>query len=89
MPPQSSVSIYTPSFSSLSPPTLQNTPQASRKKLKDDDAAYIGASGSKRSRDSVDKTVVPDGRRAKRKKFQSVYDPTYLLSPVAGLMSSA
>lgn len=75
MPPQSSVSIYTCSFSSLSPLTLPNTPQTSRKKLKDDDAAYIGASGSKRPRDSVDKTVVPDGRRAKRKKVQSVYDP--------------
>ncbi|KAF9651290.1 hypothetical protein BDM02DRAFT_3127045 [Thelephora ganbajun] len=48
----------------------------SRRKPKDDDAAYIGASGSKRPRDSADKTAVPDGRRAKRKKVQSVYDPT-------------
>ena len=54
---------------------LQNMPQTSRRKPKDDDAAYIGASGSKRPRDSVDKTVVPDGRRAKRKKVQSTYDP--------------
>ena len=77
MPPQSSVGIYTPSSSSsLSPLTLQNAPQTSRRKPKDDDAAYIGASGSKRPRDSVDKTVVPDGRRAKRKKVQSVYDPS-------------
>jgi len=82
MPPQSSVGIYTPSSSSsLSPLTLRNTAQTSRRKPKDDDAAYIGASGSKRPRDSVDKTVVPDGRRAKRKKVQSVYGPT--VSPLS------
>lgn len=81
MPPQSTVSIYTlSSSSSLSPLTLQNPLQASRRKPKDDDAAYIGASGSKRPRDSVDKTVVPDGRRAKRKRVQSVYDLTVSLS---------
>ncbi|KAF9785901.1 hypothetical protein BJ322DRAFT_1020077 [Thelephora terrestris] len=54
----------------------------SRRKPKDDDAAYIGASGSKRPRDSVDKmSAVPDGRRAKRKKVQSVTQELAALPP--------
>jgi len=89
MPPQSSVSVYTSSASSsLSVLTIQNISQTSRRKPKDDDAAYIGASGSKRPRESVDKTVVPDGRRAKRKKVQSVYEPSSLIR-VPDLMDSA
>ena len=88
MPPQSTVGIYTLSSSSSSSPlTLQNSLQASRRKPKDDDAAYVGASGSKRPRDSVDKTVVPDGRRAKRKRVQSAYD-TVVSFNVLGFMNS-
>jgi hypothetical protein len=44
-----------------------------RKNPKDDDAAYIGASGTKRSRESVEAST--DGRRVKRKKVQGSSGP--------------
>lgn len=44
-----------------------------RKNPKDDDAAYIGASGTKRSRESVEASN--DGRRVKRKKVQGSSGP--------------
>jgi hypothetical protein len=74
MPPVSSVRVRLPQ---TTPVLIQYTNQSSRRKAKDDDAAYIGASGAKRNRDSVDKTSV-DGRRTKRKKVQqpSVPIPT-------------